>query len=621
MLKQVVVLLGGCLIAGLSGCVSLPSEPVTLVIDPNELANHVQFLAQPRLKGRKPLSLGSRTARQYIAERFKACGLVPWGQSSAYTQSFAIGTNMIGMLPGSDPNCADEFVLVSAHYDHFGKTKYGMCLGACDNASGVAALLEMAESLALSPNPPKRSICFAAYDREEDGLLGAFAFSCRPDFDRSKLAGVVNMDMLGRAGFEVLDRHLFVVGTERCRSIRNTIRAAAQDKLIILPMGSDLAGARGDHVPFEDMNVPCLMFSCGMIRDYHQSTDTPDKIDYAVLRDSSKVIQDTVRILADGPRMRTQAYVNGDRDELEALERCLNLIIDGYEKVELTTEDANGLVVLRDRLKGHLAAGQTGPKIKRELIFDHFEQFSRLLTWPMYLLDPNEEDDEIFYDRVGAWSLCLMNLDFRPNMIEAGRGALRHLQQHRAKLLWGMPDFEYKVAVLHPDYVYLAPQKNQEQHLLTYIPFSMKFNVWPPGLFKWRFGKQLYGMNCNWARRAKFGSLGELVDIQLLNWHKDTKGIWDDVRNQLLCLLSHETSLKSKAQWFQYRLNQGGWSDETQWVLDRIECANEQVSAAAIGHASQQESEPFTVALSSVLTDPNRSGHVRWKVMSSSTLR
>ena len=134
-----------CLLVSLTGCVSVPQEKLTLSIDKQELSDHVHFLAQPALKGRKPKTWGSATARRYLKTRFKAYGLVPWPGAKGYEQPFGFGTNVIGVLPGTDPNLANEIVILAAHYDHLGNDKRGIYNGACDNASGVATLLEIAE--------------------------------------------------------------------------------------------------------------------------------------------------------------------------------------------------------------------------------------------------------------------------------------------------------------------------------------------------------------------------------------------------------------------------------------------------------------------------------------------
>ncbi|NQV32261.1 MAG: M28 family peptidase, partial [Phycisphaeraceae bacterium] len=240
-----------CLMLAGSGCVSMPAVELSPEIASEELSDHVHFLAQPRLKGRKPLSRGSALSRRYMSQQFEALGLAPWEASEGFVQPFVLGTNVVGVLPGSDPNLAQEIVILSAHYDHLGRTKEGLCLGAADNAAGVAALLEIAESLVLKDSKPKRSICFAAFDQEENGLLGAFAFSCRDDFDPNRIAGVVNIDLLGRSGFEALENHLFLSGTEDYREIRRQIQAAAATAdITILPAGTDIVGPRADHVAF-----------------------------------------------------------------------------------------------------------------------------------------------------------------------------------------------------------------------------------------------------------------------------------------------------------------------------------------------------------------------------------
>src|SRR5262245_52294361 len=87
----------------LTGCISIPPVPPANTSAREALESHVQFLAQPALKGRKPGSRGSGAARTYIQSRFKACGLVPWGDESSYALSFGRGKNVVGVLRGSDP--------------------------------------------------------------------------------------------------------------------------------------------------------------------------------------------------------------------------------------------------------------------------------------------------------------------------------------------------------------------------------------------------------------------------------------------------------------------------------------------------------------------------------------
>ena len=162
---EILLLLAGLLMLSAAGCVSLPADRLSSAIEKQELSDHIHFLAQPALKGRKPKSWESATVRKYLKDRFASYGLVPWAGAKGYEQPFGYGTNVIGVLEGSDPNLADEIVILSAHYDHVGKTKNGVLLGASDNASGVAALLEIAEQFSLAKQRPKRSICLRSPTR------------------------------------------------------------------------------------------------------------------------------------------------------------------------------------------------------------------------------------------------------------------------------------------------------------------------------------------------------------------------------------------------------------------------------------------------------------------------
>ena len=400
-------------LACLAGCVSIPPVRLSRQIETEELSDHVHFLAQPVLRGRKPLSRGSRASRQYIAERFMACGLEPWGQAESYAQSFTIGTSMIGVLPGSDPNRADEVVIVSAHYDHLGRTQDGVCLGACDNASGVAALLEIAEFLALGPKRPARSICFAAFDQEENGLLGAFAFSRRPDFDPARIAGVINIDLLGRHGFEVLDHHLFVAGTAGFAPVRQVLNQVDTD-LEVLPVGMDLVGARGDHVAFDDLDACTLFFTCGPYRDYHKPGDTPEKIDYRQVRAGSDVILAAIEVLSEASEPLVRRTSPADRtEELRSLKLTLDQVAQDPNVLGLTAEQVPELFSLSEELEGQLAAGGWDEQSRRALVFEHFDTLALFLSWPEETYDPNDKPKEALQQHMFRWRGGLVNLDFR----------------------------------------------------------------------------------------------------------------------------------------------------------------------------------------------------------------
>ena len=108
---------------------------------------------------------------------------------------------MLGLIEGSDPKLKDEWVLVTAHFDHDGVNGTQILNGADDNGSGTVALLEIADAYALAAQQgqrPKRSVLFCAWNSEERGLLGAWAYTEFPPAPLANIAGVLNMDMVGR---------------------------------------------------------------------------------------------------------------------------------------------------------------------------------------------------------------------------------------------------------------------------------------------------------------------------------------------------------------------------------------------------------------------------------------
>jgi hypothetical protein len=324
-----VLVLASCLWSG--GCASGPPKEETAVsaaVTRPELSAHVHYLAHPSLEGREANTAGGRKAVRYVTERFKACGLQPWPGTTGLQMPFGRGANVVGVLPGSDPELGKEMVLVIAHLDHLGRVGGKLYPGATDNASGAAALIELAEHFAGTEPRPARTICFLASDAEEKGLLGALAFACERLTDPSRLAAVVNMDCLGRKCFEGMPDTMLVFGTEAYPDLRAVTRRAAQSqRLRALPIGTDLLGTRADQVVFTPLGVPCLLFTCGTYRDYHGPDDTSNKIDYGKMLREVGVVGRVVRHLADSvqrtPRVEPE---RGDVEELAALRQILRVV-------------------------------------------------------------------------------------------------------------------------------------------------------------------------------------------------------------------------------------------------------------------------------------------------------
>ena len=210
--------------------------------------------------------------------------------------------NVLAYLPGSDPNLKDEVVIVSAHFDHVGYHDGEVFQGADDDASGTAGLLEIAEAYALSAEKPARSVLFAAWNAEEQGLLGSRYYVERPAFLLEKTIALFQMDMIGRneeipdpnnprflglpkQSAENNSNSVHVLGYSRSEDLRNLVTQSNGRINLELKFQYDDTPAnllrRSDQWPFLSHDVPVLFFHTGLHPDYHRPTDTAEKINYS----------------------------------------------------------------------------------------------------------------------------------------------------------------------------------------------------------------------------------------------------------------------------------------------------------------------------------------------------
>jgi hypothetical protein len=331
-----------------------------------ELKAHVYRLASPEFMGRK--GPGGVRASEHIAEAFKRIGLKPaFGDS--YFQPIpwlladdknpkSIGRNVAGMIPGSDPQLRDEWIILAAHFDHLGIQNDRMYPGADDNASGVAMLLEVAERFALQETKPKRTVLFISFDLEEQGLQGSAHFAAHPPRDFSKLKAFLVADLLGRS-MGGLDEYVFALGSESAEALRNAVNNVKPDPgLSIGRLGADLVGTRSDYGPFRDRKVPFLFFTTGTHRDYHRPGDTAEKIDYAKLGRISRWIGDITQRLADDPNAPGWSpRTDTDLVEAETVYRLLARVLERPRDFPLNADQKAAVTSARDRLKEIIGRG------------------------------------------------------------------------------------------------------------------------------------------------------------------------------------------------------------------------------------------------------------------------
>ena len=222
--------------------------------------------------------------------------------------------NVVAALEGSDPQLKNEWIVIGAHYDHDGADGRRVFNGADDDGSGTVALLEIAEAYALAARNgqrPRRSVLFAAWNSEERGLLGAWAYAENPLRPLEQTVATLNMDMIGRneevpvgggrrfRGLDVQtaesnDNSVNIMGYTYSGDLKAALERANREVELELKMTYDNNASnllrRSDQWPFLQLGVPSLFFHTGLHPDYHTEFDVPEKINYAKMARIARLV-------------------------------------------------------------------------------------------------------------------------------------------------------------------------------------------------------------------------------------------------------------------------------------------------------------------------------------------
>ncbi|MBM3295843.1 MAG: M20/M25/M40 family metallo-hydrolase [Candidatus Aminicenantes bacterium] len=210
--------------------------------------------------------------------------------------------NVIGYIEGSDPQLKDEYFVVGAHFDHTGRWEDYIWNGADDNASGSVGVMNIAKAMAANPVKPKRTVVFALWTGEEKGLLGSRYYTLNPVFPMDKTVGYLNYDMISRpydettiarvktrygvAGAEDLVKKIrppwfatvnLTEGTPFAEITREMNAYVGLDLAMQFnPLG--VGGGGSDHASFARVNKPYVYYMAAMTADYHQPSDSVEKV-------------------------------------------------------------------------------------------------------------------------------------------------------------------------------------------------------------------------------------------------------------------------------------------------------------------------------------------------------
>ena len=313
MRPQLVASLVAFVFSGCSAATTQPGldvlDPVALeiaedTITPADMISRITFLSSDSLAGRDTPSPGLETAAAYLVAEYQSLGFEPAGDRGTFYQRYpfrvrradfrsgpvpaeeeqSFPPNVVATIRGSDPALRDEYVILSAHFDHVGiRTAINgdsIYNGADDNGTGTAALLEIAEAMAALPEAPRRSVMFLHVSGEEHGLLGSRYYSDNPTVALDAIVANINVDMIGRNSPDTI-----VAIGKGYSSLGETVdRVAASYGNLGLSVVDDMWPAerfffRSDHYNFARREIPAVFFFAGTHEDYHRPTDTVNKID------------------------------------------------------------------------------------------------------------------------------------------------------------------------------------------------------------------------------------------------------------------------------------------------------------------------------------------------------
>ncbi len=213
-------------------------------------------------------------------------------------------SNVMGYIEGADKK--DEWLIITAHYDHLGKRDTVIYYGADDDGSGTVSVLEMAEAFTKAKaagKGPRRSILFMTVSGEEKGLWGSEYYADHPVYPLEKTTANLNIDMIGRIDTERKKadtaNYVYVVGDDKLSTDLKPISEEVNKKYVKLvldykyndPEDPNRIYYRSDHFNFARKGVPIIFYYDGMLKaDYHRPTDTPEKINYNLLKKRAQLV-------------------------------------------------------------------------------------------------------------------------------------------------------------------------------------------------------------------------------------------------------------------------------------------------------------------------------------------
>jgi hypothetical protein len=284
-----------------------------------DLKTHLYNIASDEFEGRNTGEPGHTKAAEYLKNFYINTNIASPFEGDNYYQivpteylkpNLKPSENVLAFVKGSSK--PDEIIVISAHLDHLGIHDGEIYNGADDNGSGTVAIMEIAQAFQKAKeagNGPKRSILFLHVTGEEKGLLGSKYYVNNPIFPLKNTIANLNIDMIGRVddAHEENPNYIYLIGSDKLstelHNISEEINATFTNINLDYTFNDDNDPNRfyyrSDHYNFAKNNIPIIFYFNGVHQDYHEASDTPDKINYELLQKRTQLIFYTTWELAN----------------------------------------------------------------------------------------------------------------------------------------------------------------------------------------------------------------------------------------------------------------------------------------------------------------------------------
>ena len=302
-------------------------------ITSEELSDLIYEFSSDKFEGRNTGEPGQKLAVEFIRDFYKSNNIIKADNTEDYFQKFLVDfqsrevarpdnvnednidwvktENVAAIIEGDTyPN---QYIVLTAHLDHVGTENGEIFNGADDDGSGSMALLEIAEAFKLAEldgNRPKRSIVILHVSAEEKGLLGSKYYTENPLYPLDDTITNLNLDMIGRTDptrNSKNDEYIYLIGTDRLSTMLHKTSEEVNDRTVNLELDyrfntwddPNRFYERSDHWHFAKNNIPVIFYFSGTHEDYHQPTDTAEKIRYDLLTKRTRLIFHTAWEIAN----------------------------------------------------------------------------------------------------------------------------------------------------------------------------------------------------------------------------------------------------------------------------------------------------------------------------------